>query len=174
MASKKHLILIPVTLIVSLIVGTNSGLRINKEGLELLTKYEQCTSNQYVDLRGIPTQGCGDTNFVTKKNKTKEQVAKDLVNNLQEFENCVNTYFDGASMNDNQFSAMVVLTYNIGCTNAKGKSKPTNLRTLALNHNYKDMCHRIRAFNKSGGEVIKGLDNRRKEEEVLCLKPVKG
>ena len=172
---RKPLYLVPAAIIISLITGSGAKIETNQEGINLLLNYEKCSRDIYYDSVNVATQSCGDTLHVDKhKILSDKEIADILVEDLKPTENCVNTYFDGASMNDNQFSAMVVLTYNIGCTNAKGKFKPTNLRTLALNHNYKDMCHRIRAFNMAGGKVIKGLDNRRKEEEVLCLKPVKG
>ena len=73
-------------------------------------------------------------------------------------------------VNDNQFAALVSFAFNCGIANLK---QSTLLRLV----NAGDFAGAAREFpkwNKSGGQVLKGLTRRREAEAALFLQPVTG
>ena len=73
-------------------------------------------------------------------------------------------------VNDNQFAALVSFAFNCGTANLK---QSTLLRLV----NAGDFAGASREFpkwNKSGGQVLKGLTRRREAEAALFLRPVTG
>ena len=70
-------------------------------------------------------------------------------------------------VNENQFSAMVSLAYNMG---SGGFSRSTVLE--ALNEgDYEQAADNFRNHNRGGGEVIAHLTERREKERALFLTP---
>lgn len=66
--------------------------------------------------------------------------------------------------------AFIDFTYNLG-VGAFNKS------SIVRKWNAGDSagaCHALRLYNKAGGQVLKGLETRRKAEEKLCLEGVAG
>ena len=74
----------------------------------------------------------------------------------------------GTDISPRELAAYSDLTYNIGKTGFKSS---TVLRRY-LSGDRIGACHAVRMWNKAGGKVLKGLDNRRKAEEQLCLQGV--
>ena len=69
---------------------------------------------------------------------------------------------------DKAYVAFLSLSYNIGSRAFCGS-------TVARRANAGDLrgaCNAIPAWNKAGGRVIKGLVNRRAEEQRMCLQAV--
>jgi lysozyme len=66
----------------------------------------------------------------------------------------------------NQYGASISLAYNIGVA---GFSRSTVARRFNAG-DWKGGCDAFLMWNKAGGRVIKGLDNRRRAERQLCLK----
>jgi GH24 family phage-related lysozyme (muramidase) len=147
---------------------------VNKATLDLIKQYEGCKLTAYQDIVGVWTIGYGttamaDVGIIPSKGLTITQDrAEDLLRQgVDKFAATVDAMIT-ASVNANEFGACVSLAYNIG-PNAFAKS--TVLRKLNAG-NKQEAAEAFKLWNKAGGEVVKGLVNRRKAEIELFLTPV--
>jgi lysozyme len=72
----------------------------------------------------------------------------------------------GLRAHPNQLSAAISLAYNIGTRGYCGS-------TVARRFNARDWrgaCNAFLMWNRAGGQVVRGLDRRRRAERDLCLK----
>lgn len=166
---------------VSVIIGIvlqNGNVRTTEEGLKLIGNSESCRRDPYVCPAGILTDGLGNTHGVKPGTvKNNDQIAKDWEKNILIAENCINTYFRGRDMNDNQFSAMTSAAFNMGCngirfyySKAQGKKVQTSINKWAQSGQWVNMCNHLPDFVNSGGKRLKGLEIRREAERKLCLR----
>lgn len=72
-------------------------------------------------------------------------------------------------LNQNQFSALTLLVYNIGV----GAFQKSTLLKLLNQGKYTAAAAQFERWNKGGGRVLKGLVSRRKAEAALFLEPMK-
>ena len=163
--------------IIAIVINMNSGIRTNKEGLEIIGNAEGCQREPYYCPAGVLTDGMGNTHGVVPgTKKTDQQIASDWAKNIKQAEVCVMRSFNGADMNVNQFSAMTSAVFNIGCKglltyrNSKGQLQQTTISKMAREGQFTEMCNRLPDFNKAGGKVLNGLVIRRDKEKSLCLK----
>jgi lysozyme len=93
-----------------------------------------------------------------------EEVDKLLAEDLARFESGVRRLCpDG--LNPGRFGALVSLSFNIGLGNLQNS-------TLRMKHNrgeYETAADEFLKWNKAGGKELKGLTNRRKDEQALYL-----
>jgi lysozyme len=120
----------------------------------------------YIPVPGdIPTIGFGSTKGVRMGDKTTPvrslQRLLDEVDSVyaQGVRSCVT-----APVYQHEFSAFVSLTYNIG---VKAFCNSTVVKRVNA-QDYQGACDAILMWNKAGGKVLRGLDNRRKEEKQIC------
>jgi lysozyme len=145
---------------------------VNQAGLDLIKKWEGCKLKAYRCPAGVWTVGYGLTSaagFI--------QVGPDTVLTQEEadwyLEQAVNKYADGirdiftAPINDNQFAAFVSLAYNVGIRGVRNSSAVRHFNAGDLDK----VPASIRAWNKAGGKVVKGLVNRRDDEVRLFETP---
>lgn len=144
---------------------------ISKTGIDLISSFEGIRLNAYDDGVGVWTIGIGATVYpngvkVKKGDKcTLEQAKEYFAHDLKRFEKTVNDLVI-VSLTQNQFDALVSLTYNIGSTAFKNS-------TLLKKLNAKDFtgaADQFLVWNKGGGKVMKGLVRRREAERALFLK----
>ena len=153
---------------------TKSTMKISEIGLELIKKYEGFYSKPYLCPAGVPTIGYGLTYYpsdrrkVTLKDKpiTKDIATAMLKEVLSIYEGEVKKQVK-ATLNQNQFDALVSFTYNLGGTNL---SKSTLLKKVNANPNDPSISSEFIKWNKAGGKVLAGLSKRRKEEAELYFK----
>lgn len=141
--------------------------KINKEGIDLIKKWEGFCNYAYKDIKGIPTIGFGFTEGIKMGDTiSKEDAELRLKNELIHFEKCINelTHRD---LTDNQFSALVCLTYNIGC---RAYEDSTLLKLLNKGASDKECSLQFLRWNKANGKEVQGLTNRREQEKELFLK----
>ena len=169
-----------VSAIIAIVLSMDTGLRINKEGLELIGGAENCMRVPYYCPAGVLTDGVGNTHgVIANKVKTDEEIARDWVRNIAEAEKCINNNFNGAEMPTMPFSMMTSAAFNIGCrslmtyVNKDKKRVPTTIWKKAQARDWKGMCERLPDFNKSGGVVLRGLTIRRNKEMSNCLESLK-
>jgi len=139
-----------------------SGL-IGLEGMELVA---------YKDIVGVPTICSGTTRGVKMSDtKTAEQCWTIAASEYREYEK---TVIDNIKVpiNKNQQASLTYFCVNVGKYGCAGS---TTFREFNAGNPEKG-CRALRMWNKGtiNGKkvVIKGLDNRRKAEETLCLKPL--
>lgn len=138
--------------------------------LTFITGWEGIYTKPYYDSVGVLTVCIGETaadgvNF--KKNYTVQDCKDLLVKSLVKYDEGLRSCLHPAlPLTDNMHIAFLSTTYNIGVEGFCHSSMARNVNR----GNFKAACHSLRLWNKGGGRVIKGLDNRRKAEEALCLK----
>ena len=143
---------------------------INEAGLNLIKKWEGFRGEVYKDSVGTLTIGYGHTKNVKPGDTITEPEALELLEEeVAGFAASVEKYVITRSipLNDNQFAALVSLTYNIG---ARWMIRQYGLYKLLLNLEYENAAGRILAYHYAGGKPLQGLKNRRREERELFLK----
>lgn len=141
--------------------------------LDTIQQFEGLKLTAYQDSVGIWTIGFGnifnlDTGNPIKEGdkislETAERWLKIEVDNLQAKMRKVIT----VPLNDNQWTALISLVYNIGFGAFK---RSTLLRLLNAGASKEEVAKQILRWNKAGGKEIKGLTNRREAESNLFLK----
>jgi len=141
--------------------------RINRAGRELIKSFEGCKLDSYRCSGGVATVGYGHTGPDVRipMTITQERAEELLDNDLRRFEVGVEALVGNAATNDNQFSALVSLAFNIGL-GALATS------TVLRRHKAGNPVGAANAFlmwNKAGGRVLPGLMRRREAERRLYL-----
>lgn len=140
-------------------------------GVDLISSFEGTRFKAYDDGVGFWTIGTGTTvypNGVKVKQGdtcTPEQAKTYFKHDLAKFEKAVNESVT-VPLNQNQFDALVSLTYNIG----SGAFKDSTLLKRLNKGNYQGAAEQFLVWNKAGGKVMKGLVRRREAEQALFLK----
>ncbi|UUM26289.1 glycoside hydrolase family protein [Acinetobacter colistiniresistens] len=147
------------------------GMTTSRVGINLITSFEDEILIAYDDGVGVWTIGFGTTiypNGVKVKRGdvcTAEQAKAFFTYDLKRFEAAVNGAVK-VPLTQNQFDALVSLTYNIGENAFKGS---TLLKKLNAK-DYQGAADQFPQWNKGGGKVLNGLVRRRAAERDLFLK----
>lgn len=150
---------------------TGSSMTTSQAGINLITSFEDLELKAYLCPAGVWTIGFGTTVYpdgtkVKKGDKcTAEQAKAYFAYDLKRFETAVNSGLT-ILVNQNQFDALVSLTYNIGETAFKKSTLLAKLNKGDL----KGAAEQFSVWNKGGGQVLKGLVRRRTAESELFLK----
>jgi lysozyme len=142
----------------------------NDSGLALIKRFEGLKLDAYQDVAGIWTIGYGHIRGVQPgMHIAEEQAEQALRDDLQSAEHVVDDATGRVSTNDNQFSAMVALCFNIGAANFRAS---TVLREH-LTGDYTAAADAFLMWDKArvGGilQEVAGLTNRRTAERELYL-----
>ncbi len=152
-------------------VFQSSEMKASQIGINLITSFEDLKLNAYDDGVGVWTIGYGTTvypNGVRVKQGDKctlSQAKEYFAHDLNRFEKAVNQNIK-VSINQNQFDALVSLTYNIG----EKAFKDSTLLEKLNKGDYLGAADQFPRWNKGGGKVMKGLVRRRAAERDLFLK----
>lgn len=145
-------------------------MKLNNAGLLLICKFEGLSLIPYLCSAKVPTIGYGNCYYpngkkVTMKDKaiTKPEAFEMFKIIADKFALKVNELIK-LNVNQNQFNALVSLSYNIG-VNAFAKS--TLLKKVNSNPNDLTIKNEFLKWNKAGGKVINGLTNRREQESKI-------
>ncbi len=144
-------------------------MKLNKQGYDLIKKFEGLKLIAYQDSVGILTIGYGNITYedfskVKKGDKISQQRADEV---FQFFANRFAKQVDAvitANVTQNQFNAVVSLAYNIGIG---AFSKSTLLKKLNKNPNDSTIKDEFLKWVNAGGRKIQGLVNRRTEESKI-------
>ena len=145
----------------------SSGLQISAEGIKLIKKFEGCKLEPYRCSANVLTQGYGHTKTVVEGQSWSQEHAEHMLElDLQEFEQAVRELIT-VDLNEDQFSALVAFTFNVGRNNLA----TSTLRKVLLAKEYDEAPDQIRRWNKAtvNGEkvVLDGLVRRRNAEALL-------
>lgn len=162
-------------------------MKISKKGLELIKHHEgvrykpyQCPAKLwtigygrvlYPDQARIPSTPEGMAQrkawpLRPEDNRTWsiEEVDRILAKDVERFERGVERLIT-VRLTQNEFDAILSFAFNLGL----GTLQRSTVRS-ALNRGDKEAAiESLRKYNKAGGKVLKGLDNRRKDEAALFL-----
>lgn len=148
--------------------------QINQAGLQLIKEFEGLArvipGNQvqaYLDSVGVPTIGYGHTHGVHLGQVISfAQAETFLQQDLADFEAQVQAMVK-VHLSDNQFAALVSLSYNVGSGAVRNSSLLQSLNA----GNYSDAANRFLRFSFAGGHQLPGLLRRRQAERALFLTP---
>jgi lysozyme len=145
--------------------------KISRVGIELLHSSEACVLTRYKDTAGLWTIGWG---HLIKPGESYVKITKQEANaiflrDLIAFENAV---VDGVKVpiGQNQYDALVSIAFNIGV----GAFLRSTLLKKLNRGDYLGAADQFLVWNKSGGKLTKGLENRRKRERALFLRSETG
>ena len=182
--------LAPLVLALLTLAGSTSARHINSEGLALIKHYDGFFPNFYKDPvvsfksllfkkiqifanssttnQNIKTIGyghaCHSSDCTHIHPPLSEHQATELLKtDLHEFEHCVDSFVSG--LNENQFSALVSFTYNLGCGSLTHSTLGKELKA----HNKKAAAAQF-AHWVHAGRVLQGLVKRRNAERALFCK----
>ena len=143
---------------------------LSNNGMKLLEQFEGLRLDAYLDSASIYTIGYGtikypDGSKVKKGDKiTKAQAKEYKLHDLKEFESTVNTSVK-VPLTQNQYDALVSLSYNIGSNAFKNSTLLKKLNS----GDYKGAADQFLVWNKVNSKKVQGLVNRREAERNLFL-----
>lgn len=151
-------------------LGVPELMTVSAKGIDLICSFEGLQLTAYDDGVGVWTIGFGTIKYPNgvrvKRGDTctLEQAKSYMRYDLIEFEHTVNSLVK-VPLNQNQFDALVSLTYNIGSGAFKSS---TLLKKLNLS-DYKGAADQFDVWVNAGGKRMQGLANRRAKEKSLFL-----
>lgn len=149
-------------------------MKTNDAGIALIKEFEGLRLEAYPDPAhgwNVPTIGYGHTSAagepkVTRGMKiTAAEADAILRRDLGQYERSVSEAVK-VPLNENQFSALVSFTFNLGAGNLR---KSTLLKKLNAG-DYAGAADQFRHWNKAGGKTLAGLTRRRAAERDLFLR----
>ena len=139
------------------------NMKISKEGIALIKKFEGCKLESYLCAANVPTIGYGSTKDIKMGMTISQERAEELLlEDLEVYEDAVTKAVD-VPLHQHQFDALVSWTFNLGGANLNAS---TMLKVLNQGA-YEDVPHQIKRWNKAGGKVLEGLTRRRLAESLL-------
>lgn len=146
-------------------------MKAGKKCLEMLAHHEGIRQKPYRDCVGLWTVGIGHLigdgrSLPDSWNRTfsLEEVYAILAADVSRFEQGI-TRLITCPLNQNQFDALVSFSFNLGL----GCLQRSSIRQKLNRKDYVGAMESLRKYNKVGGKVVRGLDNRRKDEATLFL-----
>lgn len=141
-------------------------MKTSQQGIDLIKQFEGFSASAYQDVGGVWTIGYGFTQGVKQGDTmTQEDAETRLAQELQPVEAFIIKHCT-VTPTQNQFDAMVSLTYNIGMGNFQSS-------TVLADHNKSDFDGAAKAFgmwDEVKGKVLVDLVKRRYEESQLYSK----
>jgi len=142
-----------------------SGMAASQRLLDMIKKYEGFRESPYICPGGQLTIGYGKAikpGEYTSITKSNAEVL--LRKTVAAFERSIKNLVQ-VPLNQNQYDALVSFAYNVGA----GAFKKSELLKKLNAGDYKGAADELPKWNKSKGEVLKGLVRRRDEERKLFL-----
>lgn len=151
--------------------------KVNHHGLELIKHFESLRLTAYQDSVGIWTIGWGHTGLTHNDGSvydgriiTEAEAEDFLKKDLLVFEDAVEKNTN-TELNDNQFSALVSFTFNLGETSLR---RSTLLKKINQPNHFA-AAKEFKKWSKAGGQRLAGLVRRRiSERNLYCsfLNPI--
>lgn len=148
--------------------------KINQEGIALIKRFEGLELEAYQDVAGIWTIGYGHIEGVKPGMRISDEEAEALLHqDLVRFEDGVERLVK-VPLNDNEFSALVSFSFNVGINALAGSTALKRLNT----NDRQGAADALEWWNKArvNGvlQEVSGLTRRRAAEKALFLKPSAG
>lgn len=139
-------------------------MQINQSGIDIIKQFEGCKLEAYKDIAGIWTCGYGATGSGVYPGVvwSQEQAESRLKDDLERFSLGVADLIT-VSLTDNQFSALVCFSYNVGLA-ALARSR---LLDYANSQQFSEAADQFVRWDKSNGVEVPGLTRRRLAEKSL-------
>lgn len=147
-------------------------MKTNQDGIDIIRLFEGFRSEPYLCPGGYWTIGYGSTRDPSGSRITKDTLPIDeetaiiwMMNDLIPTERSVKALVN-VVVNNNQFSSLSSLVYNIG----SGNFRASTLRMKLNRGDYDGAINEFKRWNKSGGKILRGLILRRTVEKKLFIK----
>ena len=138
-------------------------MKISKEGIALIKKFEGLELEAYKCPAGVWTIGYGHIKDVQEGDVWSETHAEHMLEvELEEYENYVNAAVT-VPLSQNQFDALVSWVFNLG----NGNLTSSTMLKVLNSGDYAGVPAQIKRWNKAGGQVLDGLIRRREAEALL-------
>jgi lysozyme len=146
---------------------------INAAGLALIRQFEGCRLTAYYDGNGKLTIGWGHKVLPSDNIKPGETITQARADALLQADLAQNAAWleddlDGIEVNDNQFSALLSLEFNIGV----GRFEDSTLLDDLDDGDFDSAAEQFAVWRMIGGQISDGLVRRRKAERALFLTPI--
>lgn len=142
-----------------------SAISLSAASLVGIASWEGFSDVSYRDIVGIWTIGFGTTGGVKQGQKIDPVSAlQRKLTDIEKFEGAIKECVT-VPLHQYEYDAYLSLAYNIGPT---AFCNSTLVRRLNA-QDYEGACKEILRWNRAGGVVVKGLDNRRKAEYQKCI-----
>lgn len=145
-------------------------MKVSKKCLDMLAHHEGVRTKPYRCPAGLWTVGVGHLIGDGKslpdswnRTFTLEEVYAILASDVTKFERGVERLLPNVKLSQNEFDALVSFAFNLGV----GTFQRSTLRQALLRGDKITAIESLLKYNKAGGKVLKGLDNRRKDEAAL-------
>ena len=151
-------------------LGIPESMSVSNKGVDLICEFEGRRLVAYDDGVGVWTIGFGTIKYPNgvrvKKGDTctLDQAKEYMRHDLIEFEHTVNSSVK-VPLNQNQFDALVSLSYNIGSNAFKSSTLVNKLNA----GDYQGAADQFNVWINAGGKCMQGLVNRRDKEKLLFL-----
>ncbi len=151
-------------------------MNISNKGIDMLMTLEACKLRPYDDATGKTikewckgaTIGVGHLIHQKEWDKYKNGTSKKcaiclLKEDLQRFKKCIDNKIK-IDLWQSQFDALVIFAFNIGVHGFKISSALKLINNAYVKTSYANLEDAWKAWNKSNGEIVRGLINRRHKE----------
>jgi len=146
-------------------------MRASEKCLKMLAHHEGVRQKPYKCPAGLWTVGVGHLIGDGKSlpdawNRTfsLEEVYAILAKDVTRFERGIEKYIS-IQLTQGEFDALVSFAFNLGL----GTLQKSTLRQKLNRGDKEGAIESLLKYNKAGGKILKGLDNRRKDEAALFL-----
>lgn len=146
-------------------------MKASKKCLEMLAHHEGVRQKPYKCPAGLWTVGVGHLIGDGKslpdswnRTFTLEEVYAILAKDVTRFERGIEKYIS-IQLTQGEFDALVSFAFNLGL----GTLQKSTLRQKLNRGDKEGAIESLLKYNKAGGKILKGLDNRRKDEAALFL-----
>lgn len=138
--------------------------------LAFIATHEGFVDHTYDDAVGVKTIGYGHTGADVKPGQTitRQEAQELLVKDAQKHWDGIKKYIK-VPISQNEADAYTSFAYNFGVNKFR---KSTLLKKLNAG-DHKGACKQLLRWNHAGGQVLKGLTDRRKAEYKICMKGLK-
>lgn len=154
-------------------VGAVAAASVMAATAAFVAPWEGLFTSPYRDIVGVVTVCYGETEGVKMTDaprtpqECREMLAKKLPRYYSEISACWGPEVE-RRLTDSMRVAFTSGAYNFG----SGAFCRSSMVTLLKLGDLRGACHALRLYNRAGGRVVRGLDNRRKAEEKLCLEGI--
>lgn len=140
-------------------------LALSASALVSIATWEGYSDVSYRDIVGVWTIGFGTTGGVKPEQKiTPVQALQRKISDMEKFEGAIKQCVK-VPLYQYEYDSYLSLAYNIGSGAFCGS---TLVRKLNAS-DYLGACKEILRWNRAGGQIVRGLDNRRKDEYKKCI-----
>lgn len=135
----------------------------------LVANWEGLYTDPYRDIVGVWTVCYGETaaDHVEMRHYTAQECKDMLPKSLVKYDDGIRKCLS-RELPDSMRVAFLSASYNIGV----GAFCKSSMARLANAGDFRGACDALLNWNRAGGRVVKGLDNRRRDERRICLKGV--